>query len=30
MSQPKAYLEHVAVFVRDIHWHIRFSRKCSA
>ena len=24
MSQPKAYLEHVAVFVRDIHWHIRF------
>jgi len=24
MSAPKAYLEHVAVFVRDIHWHIRF------
>jgi hypothetical protein len=21
---PKAYLEHVAVWVRDIHWHIRF------
>jgi catechol 2,3-dioxygenase-like lactoylglutathione lyase family enzyme len=20
----KAYLEHVAIFVRDIHWHIRF------
>lgn len=24
MSAPKAYVEHVAVFVRDIHWHIRF------
>jgi len=24
MSAPKAYLEHVAVFVRDIHWYIRF------
>ncbi len=24
MSQPNAYLEHVAVWVRDIHWHIRF------
>ncbi|ACR31359.1 VOC family protein [Burkholderia glumae] len=24
MSAPRAYLEHVAVFVRDIHWHIRF------
>ena len=24
MSTPKAYLEHVAFFVRDIHWHIRF------
>ncbi|MEY2875024.1 MAG: hypothetical protein RLZZ373_2395 [Pseudomonadota bacterium] len=21
---PKAYLEHVAIWVRDIHWHIRF------
>jgi catechol 2,3-dioxygenase-like lactoylglutathione lyase family enzyme len=21
---PKAYVEHVAVWVRDIHWHIRF------
>jgi catechol 2,3-dioxygenase-like lactoylglutathione lyase family enzyme len=24
MSQPKAYLEHVAFWVRDIQWHIRF------
>lgn len=24
MSVPKAYLEHVALWVRDIHWHIRF------
>ncbi|OXJ26336.1 glyoxalase [Burkholderia sp. HI2714] len=24
MTKSKAYLEHVAVFVRDIHWHIRF------
>ena len=24
MSVPKAYLEHVAIWVRDIHWHIRF------
>ena len=24
MSIPKAYLEHVALWVRDIHWHIRF------
>lgn len=24
MSIPKAYVEHVAVWVRDIHWHIRF------
>lgn len=24
MSIPKAYLEHVAIWVRDIHWHIRF------
>lgn len=24
MSIPKAYLEHVAIRVRDIHWHIRF------
>jgi catechol 2,3-dioxygenase-like lactoylglutathione lyase family enzyme len=23
-SSRKAYLEHVAIFVRDIHWHIRF------
>jgi catechol 2,3-dioxygenase-like lactoylglutathione lyase family enzyme len=24
MSTPKAYVEHVALWVRDIHWHIRF------
>lgn len=24
MSVPKAYLEHVAIFVKDIRWHIRF------
>ncbi|MEY4748243.1 MAG: hypothetical protein RIQ60_457 [Pseudomonadota bacterium] len=24
MSIPKAYLEHVALWVSDIHWHIRF------
>ncbi|RKR42712.1 VOC family protein [Paraburkholderia sp. BL17N1] len=24
MSAPKAYLEHVAIRVKDIHWHIRF------
>lgn len=24
MIVPKAYLEHVAIWVRDIHWHIRF------
>jgi len=24
MSIPKAYVEHVAVWVKDIHWHIRF------
>jgi catechol 2,3-dioxygenase-like lactoylglutathione lyase family enzyme len=24
MSAPRAYLEHVALYVRDIHWHIRF------
>jgi catechol 2,3-dioxygenase-like lactoylglutathione lyase family enzyme len=24
MSAPKAYLEHVALWVKDIHWHIRF------
>ncbi|WP_244851663.1 VOC family protein [Caballeronia sp. SL2Y3] len=24
MSVPKAYLEHVAIWVKDIHWHIRF------
>jgi catechol 2,3-dioxygenase-like lactoylglutathione lyase family enzyme len=27
MSQPKAYLEHVAIWVRDIQWHIRFFRE---
>lgn len=26
MSTPKAYLEHVAIWVADIHWHIRFFR----
>ena len=26
MSRPKAYVEHVAIRVRDIHWHIRFFR----
>lgn len=24
MSAPKAYLEHVAIWVKDIQWHIRF------
>ena len=24
MSTPKAYLEHVAIWVKDIHWHISF------
>jgi catechol 2,3-dioxygenase-like lactoylglutathione lyase family enzyme len=24
MSTPKAYLEHVAIWVKDIHWHIKF------
>jgi lactoylglutathione lyase len=24
MSAPKAYLEHVAIWVKDIRWHIRF------
>lgn len=24
MSTPRAYLEHVAIWVKDIHWHIRF------
>jgi catechol 2,3-dioxygenase-like lactoylglutathione lyase family enzyme len=24
MTRPKAYLEHVAIWVKDIHWHIRF------
>ncbi|MCG5078026.1 VOC family protein [Paraburkholderia tagetis] len=24
MSATRAYLEHVAVWVKDIHWHIRF------
>ena len=23
-TKPKAYVEHVAIWVRDIHWHIRF------
>jgi catechol 2,3-dioxygenase-like lactoylglutathione lyase family enzyme len=23
-TTPKAYVEHVAVWVKDIHWHIRF------
>ena len=27
MTIAKAYVEHVAVFVRDIHWHIRFFRE---
>ena len=27
MSRPKAYLEHVAIWVRDIQWHIRFFRE---
>jgi lactoylglutathione lyase len=25
--QKKAYVEHVAVWVKDIHWHIRFFRE---
>jgi predicted enzyme related to lactoylglutathione lyase len=24
MNNPRAYVEHVAIWVRDIHWHIRF------
>jgi len=24
MSTPRAYVEHVAIWVKDIHWHIRF------
>jgi catechol 2,3-dioxygenase-like lactoylglutathione lyase family enzyme len=24
MTRPKAYLEHVAIWVNDIQWHIRF------
>jgi catechol 2,3-dioxygenase-like lactoylglutathione lyase family enzyme len=24
MSATRAYVEHVAIFVKDIHWHIRF------
>ena len=24
MSLPKTYVEHVAIWVKDIHWHIRF------
>ncbi|KVT89291.1 glyoxalase [Burkholderia territorii] len=24
MNTPKAYLEHVAIWVKDIRWHIRF------
>lgn len=27
MSIPKAYLEHVAIWVKDIHWHIGFFHK---
>jgi len=28
MTQPtKAYVEHVAVRVKDIHWHIRFFKE---
>jgi catechol 2,3-dioxygenase-like lactoylglutathione lyase family enzyme len=27
MSTPKAYIEHVAVWVKDIHWHIRFFKE---
>jgi len=27
MSNNRAYVEHVAIFVRDIHWHIRFFRE---
>ena len=23
-TSPKAYVEHVAVWVKDIHWHVRF------
>jgi catechol 2,3-dioxygenase-like lactoylglutathione lyase family enzyme len=24
MSIPKAYVEHIAIFVKDIRWHVRF------
>lgn len=24
MRMPRAYVEHVAIWVRDIHWHIKF------
>ena len=24
MSTPRAYVEHVAIWVKDIHWHIKF------
>ena len=27
MTHSKAYVEHVAIWVRDIHWHIRFFRE---
>lgn len=27
MSQSRAYVEHVAIRVADIHWHIRFFRE---
>ena len=27
MTTPKAYVEHVAVWVKDIQWHIRFFRE---
>ena len=29
-SQTKSYLEHVALRVDDIHWHIRFFRDAFA
>ena len=25
--QKRAYVEHVAIWVKDIHWHIRFFRE---
>ena len=29
-TAPKAYVEHVAVWVKDIHWHIRFFQRRAA